>query len=284
MQSQDFCKQVVALASQYEMATLESALEFVHGTYMPARDLCLLTFDDGLKEHYSEITPLLMNRGIQGVFFVITSCIGADHIAPVHMNHFLLAALNFDDYRGAFLQRLAAIFPDAMESIAVEPSLAQNAYRWDKPEVANFKYLFNFVLDGSRRDLLLEELFKEKIGDIPSFARELYLNEEEAKQMQAAGMIIGGHSHRHHPLSLLSDDELETDLNTCHQILVAKLYSQVLWPFCYPYGQRETFNDLSIALLRQIGFSCAFSTESGTNRPGSDKFAIHRIDCNEATK
>ena len=43
-------------------------------TYKPRRDLCLLTFDDGLKEHYREVTPILHERGIEGVFHVITAC------------------------------------------------------------------------------------------------------------------------------------------------------------------------------------------------------------------
>ena len=55
----DFERQVRALASEFEMATLESALDYVGGRYRPRRELCLLTFDDGLKEHYREVTPIL---------------------------------------------------------------------------------------------------------------------------------------------------------------------------------------------------------------------------------
>ena len=72
MHIREFADQVAALKGQYEMATLESALDFVSGAYEPTKDLCLLTFDDGLKEHYSEVTPLLREAGIQGLFFVIT--------------------------------------------------------------------------------------------------------------------------------------------------------------------------------------------------------------------
>src|SRR6267142_7020306 len=71
----DFRQQLVALQNQYEMATLESALDFLQGVYSPSRDLCLLTFDDGLKDHYSEVTPILVDFGVQGIFFVITSCL-----------------------------------------------------------------------------------------------------------------------------------------------------------------------------------------------------------------
>ena len=49
MLTSDFQRQLQALQSRYEMATLEIALDFLKGAYSPTRDLCLLTFDDGLK-------------------------------------------------------------------------------------------------------------------------------------------------------------------------------------------------------------------------------------------
>ena len=96
MLTRDFRQQLATLQSRYEMGTLESALDFMRGAYRPQRDLCLLTFDDGLKEHYAEITPILIDRGIQGVFFVITSCLDGANVAPVHLNHFLMAAMDFE--------------------------------------------------------------------------------------------------------------------------------------------------------------------------------------------
>src|SRR5690349_9817423 len=107
----DFREQVGEFRERYEMATLESALEFIKGNYHPERDLCLLTFDDGFKEHYAEITPLLSDYRIQGLFFVITSCFETGNVAPVHMNHFLMAALSFKEYQEAFSTRLNDMAP-----------------------------------------------------------------------------------------------------------------------------------------------------------------------------
>ena len=73
MLTDDFRAQVAQLKARYEMATLESALDFLGGTYRPARDLCLLTFDDGLRDHYTDVLPILAEEQIQGLFFIITS-------------------------------------------------------------------------------------------------------------------------------------------------------------------------------------------------------------------
>lgn len=284
MLTRDFRQQLATLQSRYEMGTLESALDFMRGAYRPQRDLCLLTFDDGLKEHYAEITPILIDRGLQGVFFVITSCLDGANVAPVHLNHFLMAAMDFESYRNAFLDRLNDLTAPLPLSTSVDDDAAQRVYHWDKPAAASFKYLLNFVLDWSLRDQILTQLFEEEIGDTESFGRKLYLNTREAKQMQAEGMIIGGHSHQHKPLASLSDEELCSDLSTCWRRLVEHLLPQSFWPFCYPYGNKDSFNHRTIATLKQLGFACSFCTESGTNLAGMDSFALRRIDCNDAPK
>jgi hypothetical protein len=277
MHTEDFCRQLMALRNRYEIATLESALEFVQGKYTPVRDLCLLTFDDGLKEHYAEVTPRLIDQRIQGLFFVITSCLAGGRVVPVHMNHFLMAALTFETYRDAFLERLADV-SDSRSHAEVDPRIAQRTYRWDSAEVASFKYLFNFVLDCRLRDEILSDLFEEHIGNVESFACTLYLNPKEAREMQAAGMVIGGHSHHHKPLSSFSDKELESDLLACHELLTAHLYPQPLLPFCYPYGKKDSFTSNALRQLKQLGFACSFSTERGPNIPGTDRYALRRHD------
>ncbi len=180
MLTDDFRHQVNLIKKHYEMATLESALAFLQGCYVPQRNLCLLTFDDGLKEHYTDVLPILAEQRIQGLFFVITSCLEERRVIPVHKNHFLLAALDFDKYRQLFLETLAELSPETGTSINVMQ--AQRNYRWDKPEVATFKYLLNFCLPEALRDQILDTLFVEYLGDQVEFACQLYLSWREGER------------------------------------------------------------------------------------------------------
>lgn len=282
MHTRDFSAQVTAMKGQYEMATLESALAFVSGVYEPKKDLCLLTFDDGLKEHYAEVTPLLRDAGIQGLFFVISDCLEQRHVASVHMNHFLMAAMNFEEYRKSFLARLNEISPTPVQAANLDKAVVQRTYRWDNYEVASFKYLFNFLVHQNIRDSVLKELFEENIADEESFSQDLYLNWHEAREMQSAGMVIGGHSHQHRPLAALSEDEQESDLLTCQNLLLDNLSPQSVWPFCYPYGKRDSFNESTIDHLKALGFACSFTTEIGFNPVNSDLFNLRRVDCKDA--
>ncbi len=281
MMLEDFRQQVKSLANFFEIATLQSALEFLSGKYRPRRNLCLLTFDDGLREHYSEVTPILTEHRIQGVFFVISSCLEDGVVAPVHMNHFLIAGLGFEQYRAAFMEAVRALGATEWAKTDANTEVAQRTYPLDIAEVSKFKYLFNFVLPPGIRDLTVNHLFQEYIGDEGVFAEELYLSWAEAREMQTAGMVLGGHSHRHNPLARLKERDLEQDLEKCWALMRTNLNSQELWPFSYPYGKGDSFNENVVATLRRLGFCCSLCTESGPNLPGVDLFAIHRVDCTQ---
>ncbi len=276
----EFIQQVRSLKERYEMATMESALAFLNGGYKPSRDLCLLTFDDGLKEHWAECTPVLAEQKIQGLFFLITGCMEDHCVAPVHMNHFLMASLDFNEYKGAFLRRLREMSPEASAAMdKVDLADAVRRYRWDTPEIAAFKSFFNFQLDANLRDRVVRRMFVEYLGDEASFSKDLYASWEEARQMRAAGMMLGGHSHQHKPLSGVSEQELDGDLKNCRRLLDAHLTPQPVWPFCYPYGKKDSYTGHAVGLLRDLEFACAFSTESGDNRPGAPLYSITRVDC-----
>lgn len=278
----DFRHQVNELSTQFEMASIESAMDFLTGEYRPRRDLCLLTFDDGLKEHFREVTPILAEKRIRGVFFLITGCVDERKVAAVHMNHFLMAKLDFEEYADAFFKKVVTLSPEGFTPAAIDPGRASATYPWDTPEVARFKYLFNFGIDLDLRDRAVRELFTAHIGEEASFADSLYVNWDEARRMQKAGMSIGGHTHLHKPLANLSPRDLNYDLETCHKLLHQNLNPQAVWAFSYPYGKKDSFHIRAVRKLQQLGFRAAFSTEVSDNRRGSDRFTIGRTDCKKA--
>lgn len=267
----EFDQQLATLQERYEMATLDSATAFLEGRYRPARSLCLLTFDDGLRDHARHVTPRLASAGLHGVFFVTTSCLDGS-VAAVHKNHHLTAALGFDAYRKAFIRRLAdtpaaATKPDHARAIL--------AYPWDPPNVADFKYLVNYQLPETIRHSIVNELFAATLGDEADFASELYLSVDDAKAMQAAGMIIGGHSDGHQPLSALPPAAQTRDVSLCARALHTRLDPQPLWPFSYPYGKHD---ESTAAAVAAAGFQSGFALEGGDNLPGEDVFRIRRVD------
>ena len=268
---EQFASQVAQLRELYEMATLDSALAFLQGRRQPNRSLCLLTFDDGLREHVDVVCPILVRFGIQGVFFVTTSCLSG-RVASVHKNHHLMAALGFDHYRYLVMERLGEL---GVAPQPPDPEQAALAYPWDSKPVAAFKHLMNFRLPVELRTTVVEQLFDEHLGDETGFARELYFSAGDARRLQRAGMVIGGHSHAHTPLAGLDVGALAHDVSQCAAILRGSMLGQPQWPFSYPYGVFDTFTP---AALAAAGFSCGFALEGGANPAGRGLFEIHRVD------
>jgi peptidoglycan/xylan/chitin deacetylase (PgdA/CDA1 family) len=273
-----FRQQLRCLSDDFEMATLESATAFLSAEYQPKRNLCLMTFDDGLKEHYADVTPLLAECGIQGLFFVISACLEDQVVAAVHMNHFLMADLGFERYRDLFNTAADDVGEVRHREAHANAALARRTYPLDTADVAEFKYMFNFVMPAVRRDSIIKALFENHFGDQASFAKDLYLSWDDARRMQRAGMTVGGHTHQHRPLSTLSETEMKEDLSRCKTLMDENLGAHRLKPFSYPYGKSDSFNHQTVENLHQLGFCCSFTTETGDNICGTDLFAINRID------
>lgn len=272
-----FKSQLDLLAQKYEMATLESALAHVQGDYHPKRDLCLLTFDDGLKEHRTIAAPMLATRGLQGVFFISTGAYEQKTVFPVHENQLLLATLEFEEYRSHLLRLIHQQYPE-LDSKNVDEQKACKAHRWDQPEIACFKYFLNACLPAEVRDSLISQIFNQNFGPEGEIAKELYLSRKDAVEMQEMGMALGGHSHTHVRLSNLEPAAQKKELQTCYDLLTQDAKPQALWPFCYPWGKRDTFDRITIETIVQLGFHCAFTSEPGSNPVGQPVYEHLRTD------
>lgn len=271
-----FISQVDNLQKQYEFVDLEKMLDFLNGKYKPSKDLCVLTFDDGLHEHGGFVTDVLADRGIQGMFFIPTACIKDNIVLPVHQNHFLLASLDFDYYQKTFIENLHEYYPSL--NLEVDKNKVAKTYRWDNEAVASFKYLINYILERPVRNHILSTVFASEFGDESSFAKELYVSWNTVVEMQNKGMIIGGHSHTHQVLAHLSDEEQANEIKSSSKLIREHTKLQHHYPFSYPFGKQTTFNNKTISLLKEYGFDCGFTTVVDDVMSGSDIYQISRVD------
>jgi len=81
-----------------------------------------------------------------------------------------------------------------------------------------------------------------------------HLSEEQIKQLTAAGVEFGSHSHWHSDLSRLRDDEIEEELRKSKNILEALTGREVRY-VAYPFGHGD--NRVS-AIARRLGYQAGF--------------------------
>jgi peptidoglycan/xylan/chitin deacetylase (PgdA/CDA1 family) len=232
----------------------------------------LLTFDDGLIDHWEFVFPELQRRGLSGVFFL-----GGDAfevppaLANVHRTHLLLDALGAETL---MIEVRRVLKQDA----AAGRTASADLYRYDGAPEQAVKQLLNYELPIDEADHLLRELFTTHVGDEGQAARRFYLSREQAREMARAGMTLGYHTRRHRVLSRLDraaqGDELAGGVD-----LVRALSNQASVPFCYPYGHRLTYDATTIRLLGELGYSCAFNTVRQPVHPDRGaRFELPRFD------
>ncbi len=112
---------------------------------------------------------------------------------------------------------------------------------------------------------------RERYKDVP-WQRD-YLNLEEVREMAMNGITFGAHTATHPHLPELDIEEAENEIVSSRDFLQKELGIERP-AFSYPYGE---FDDRIKRIVKEVGFSCAFTVKSGVHRSGDDAFEIPRI-------
>lgn len=272
----DFLAQVKHLNSTSRPLRLEEAKQMVSDRATLNKDLFALTFDDGLKEHALFVTDVLSDMGIPGYFFIPSRPLIDGVVLPVHKNHFLLSQLSIKEYTAKVKKETIKL--GIQLSWDESPIELKRTYRWDNYPTALLKFALNYKLNVSERELILDSIFKDVFGNQAEFARELYVSEDDMRNMKSAGMIIGGHSHSHNVLTSLSDDEITKEIDTNFDFLEGILGKSAFWTFSYPFGKPTTYNDHVISELNRRGVAVAFNTIVADSDPNTPIMELNRVD------
>ncbi|MCE9613371.1 MAG: polysaccharide deacetylase family protein [Lentisphaerae bacterium] len=95
----------------------------------------------------------------------------------------------------------------------------------------------------------------------------------EVRELEAAGIDIQSHGHRHVPLNRLGAADIQTELTTSRQ-LIAQHVPRPADVLCYPYG---AYNEDVIRAAKACGFRAAVTTRFGWNAAAADRYRIERV-------
>ncbi len=266
-----FEAQLDSLMEHYQIISWPELCDHLLGRAgLPDRP-CLLTFDDGVIDHYVNVFPALRARGLSGLFFGLARNAEMG-ITVGHKIHFLLAKMNIDDLRTAYLRRLTP------EQTAVYIAEDQK-YRLRYPggstadEINIFKLIVQRDPSGLP-NIILGELFCSFVGSEQEIAEAYFLNGDQIQEMVQNGMHFGGHSQNHPWLDAISKDQQEQEIQSSSAWLSG--IEAGPWAFAYPYGG---FAEGIPEILSARGFLSAFTTcEQSQQR---DPFFIGRYDAEE---
>jgi peptidoglycan/xylan/chitin deacetylase (PgdA/CDA1 family) len=249
----NFCKQLDYFQERYGFAHIEefeSAIQ--QGTPVTGSKI-VLTFDDGLRDHFDFVFPELKRRGLWGIFYVPTLPITGKTLLNVHLIHLLTGSIPAE----ILIQQMDELIKEHMipDVKIKEFREATYAHQKNPPSIERFKRTLNFYVDYKyQRDLLIQLL--EQNG-LKQNTEDYYATAAEIREMSQNGMIIGSHSVSHSILSKLSYNEQKKEISESFSTLEQLAGPLRLKTFCFPHGGFHTFTDETVRILEEE--ACAFS-------------------------
>jgi peptidoglycan/xylan/chitin deacetylase (PgdA/CDA1 family) len=274
----DFARQLDWFAAHYGFVTYDAFLEARETGRVPKG--VLLTFDDGLCDHYKHVFPLLVERGLLGFFYISTAPYSTGRLLDVHRIHLYLGRLGGQ----RALERLSQRIDESMLGHGHVEEFREATYtRQDNDHATTaFKRTLNYFISYRYRREILDELFAEEFGDEREMTGRFYLTHDEIREMDASGMVIGSHGLNHYVFSKLPVDEQRDEIAQSFADL-SRITGRPVRTFCYPYGGLHTFTPETVTLLNGIDSRYAFNVEPRDITAADLKNApqaLPRYDCN----
>lgn len=222
-----------------------------------------ITFDDGYREQLEVAAPLLAARGYAATVFVSSGFVGG----PNMWHDRLLWALR----EGVTGARLDAVgLPEAVPvALQARRQLAARC-------IAAVKFL---PLVAREQAVALVE----NACQAPPAPR-LMLNTAELRELATRpGITIGAHTRQHPILAACAVEEARAEIGGSRADLETALGRSVDL-FAYPNGHEgQDFGERDVALVREAGFSHAFSSDWGGVTRGSDVLRLPRVSLYRST-
>jgi peptidoglycan/xylan/chitin deacetylase (PgdA/CDA1 family) len=275
----DFRRQLDYFEATYGFVNLSDFLAILNGE-PKADNGVVLTFDDGVMDHYVHVLPELERRGLWGIFYVPTGMYERGKLLDVHRIHYLLGRFG----GSAMLVAARELITEDMLSHAHVDEFGHLTYARQDNDAATteFKRMFNYYISHECRERVLNELMNRFFCE-RQLVDEYYIPPNLLSDMQARGIIIGGHSVNHPVFGKLSEDEQRREIFHCFDFLENAVGGLSLRTFCYPYGGFHSFTRTTEKLLYEAG--CRFAMNVDPRDAVAADFqarpqALPRYDCN----
>lgn len=243
-----------------------------------------VTFDDGYADNLYDAKPLLEQYEVPATCFVSTGYLGQRSywwdeleqrlLHPGRLPHAL--RLETASYRGQWDLNGAAWYGEeeltrlrGWKAWEEAPTLRHQIY-------ANLHAVCRPMAEPERRSILDQLLAAvSEAAKIPSTWRPL--TKDETVTLGAGGLVeIGAHTVTHPLLSACPSDVAQREIAGSRRAL-EQILGRPVTSFAFPYGGPADYTRDTMRIVREAGFSCAYSTTPGVVGPGAERFRLPRV-------
>jgi len=271
---ESFKRQLDFFQSEYGFLSKEEYLYSVKNN--KNIDGAVLTFDDGLKDHYQYVLPELKKRKLWGLFFIPTGVYSNRQLLGVHRVHFLQGKYGADK----ILEELSRLIDEHMiDHFEFEKfrNIIYSSHSY-KDNEKTLKGLLNYYIKYEFRETLLDKLMLKFFNEDKLFD-DVYLSQDDIVNLQSDGNIIGSHTVSHKVLSRLSYSEQFQEIKQSFDFLEG-IIRQGHRSFCYPYGYPGSYNQDTLDILKKLNVNDACIFDNKVQSDNFNSLELSRVDCN----
>lgn len=247
------------LRRHYKIVSLDELVNTLASGEKFNQPTIAITIDDGFKDNYQLLFPLLKKYNIPVTIFITTAPIGTEK----------------------------RLWVNWLEEIILNTSKTSFSAGWfysgktfSLNDIAQKREFYQLLLgklkdiETWKRDQYLEYI--EKVLGRPNVKKPIMLNWDEIREMQRAGVAFGAHTVNHPILTNLPLDEAKEEIINSKKKIERELGVTVNH-FAYPNGRPQDFNDELREFCKQIGFKSISSCDYGNNSRREDIWSLKRI-------
>jgi peptidoglycan/xylan/chitin deacetylase (PgdA/CDA1 family) len=270
-----FAAQISGLATKWTIAKEAQVEDAIgEGRSGNAAALCLITFDDGLKEQMRAVR-WLMRQNLSAMCYVPTAPVVERRVLDVHKLHIVRTLRSDAALAISLSNKFGPLFS------ATDRDIAARQYPYDNDDARQVKYFLNFVVANEARREWLNRLFRELVGSEAEVADALYMDREDIRELARHGML-GTHGHSHAPLATLSASGVRQEIARSLDILEGITGIRVRG-IAYPYGGSSAANETVGGIAAELGLVYGLTMRAGVNGTAelANAMLLSRIDTND---
>jgi len=211
------------------------------------RSTIALTIDDGRRNCYDVLFPLLKQLRLPATLFVVTS----------------------------FIEREDWLWTDKILWLSEQPSRPSEL----AAENLDQTFLSLNRLKPGARTRFVENLAAHMDVHIPGEPPPQYApcSWDQLREMAESGLVeIGSHTVTHPILSGVSDDECWRELTTSRQ-QIEEAMGRPVDSFCYPNGKTEDYRPSQVQQVREAGYKGAVAANAGLVTGQANPYELPRL-------
>ncbi|EGG99865.1 hypothetical protein imdm_557 [gamma proteobacterium IMCC2047] len=251
---QQFRKHMQWISGIFNVIPLTEAVAQLKNGTLKRRSLAI-TFDDGYLDNATHALPVLQESDFHATFFCTSAWLGGGQM----WNDKVIESIRLWEGDTLTIDELD-LYDLPLASIAEKNKAIASI-------LPKLKYL-----PTAERQIIAERL-ESQVSELP----QLMMRAEQIKQLHAAGMEIGGHTHSHPIIAQLDDQSLQNELTTNKQMLETIIGEEISL-FAYPNGKPDIdYLKNQIGIIKQTGYKAAVTTQTAIAAKGTSDYELPRF-------